>query len=127
MRKFYVSVIRFYQLFISPYLGWNCRYYPSCSQFSLLLFRYDNIFLAFFKSVFRILSCNAFFKGGFQAPYIYKKNLDSKFNSFNAFKQTHFLTKPTMQTPQKVTYFLIKSQNYLLKLQKFYIIPIYIN
>ncbi|MWV67555.1 membrane protein insertion efficiency factor YidD [Helicobacter saguini] len=127
MKLLYLKFIRFYQVFISPFLGQNCRYYPSCSQYALLLFKYDNAFLAFFKSSFRILSCNPLFKGGFQAPFIYKKGLDSKFNSFNAFKQTNFLTKPTIQSPQKVTYFLIKSQTYLLKSQKFYIISIYIN
>ena len=30
-----VSLIRFYQLCISPMLGKNCRYYPTCSQYAL--------------------------------------------------------------------------------------------
>lgn len=34
MKKVALKVIRFYQLFISPYLGFSCRFYPSCSEYS---------------------------------------------------------------------------------------------
>lgn len=29
----FLAIIRFYQLFISPFLGANCRYTPTCSQY----------------------------------------------------------------------------------------------
>jgi len=29
----FLTIIRFYQLFISPFLGANCRYTPTCSQY----------------------------------------------------------------------------------------------
>jgi len=29
----FLAIIRFYQLFISPFLGANCRYAPTCSQY----------------------------------------------------------------------------------------------
>ena len=34
MRKILTSIIRFYSCFISPFLGCNCRYYPSCSAYA---------------------------------------------------------------------------------------------
>lgn len=29
----FIGIIRFYQIFISPFLGANCRYTPTCSQY----------------------------------------------------------------------------------------------
>ena len=34
MRKLALLLIRGYQLIVSPWLGANCRYYPSCSQYT---------------------------------------------------------------------------------------------
>ena len=31
--KFLISIIRFYQIFISPLIGNNCRYHPTCSEY----------------------------------------------------------------------------------------------
>ena len=28
-----IKIIKFYKLFISPYLGNNCRYLPTCSEY----------------------------------------------------------------------------------------------
>lgn len=35
MRKILVLIIRFYQYFLSPWLGSRCRYYPTCSQYAI--------------------------------------------------------------------------------------------
>ncbi|MDT8412338.1 MAG: membrane protein insertion efficiency factor YidD [Vicingaceae bacterium] len=35
LSKIVVLLIRVYQLSISPFLGANCRYSPTCSQYSL--------------------------------------------------------------------------------------------
>ncbi|NGM60346.1 membrane protein insertion efficiency factor YidD [Sphingobacterium sp. SGG-5] len=32
-RSLFLLLIRFYQIFISPLLGANCRYTPTCSQY----------------------------------------------------------------------------------------------
>ena len=31
--KFLILIIRFYQIFISPLIGNNCRYHPTCSEY----------------------------------------------------------------------------------------------
>ena len=35
LRVIFVGLIRFYQLAISPMLGANCRYTPTCSQYGI--------------------------------------------------------------------------------------------
>lgn len=35
MSKIFVVIIRIYQLSISPILGQNCRYTPTCSQYAI--------------------------------------------------------------------------------------------
>ena len=34
-RRLFIMLVRGYQLLISPFLGNNCRYYPTCSQYTL--------------------------------------------------------------------------------------------
>lgn len=43
----------------------RCRYYPSCSEYSLECFQRFSFFKALYKSVFRILRCNPLFEGYF--------------------------------------------------------------
>ncbi|MCB0402741.1 MAG: membrane protein insertion efficiency factor YidD, partial [Flavobacteriales bacterium] len=33
--KIFIVLIRVYQVAISPFLGQNCRYTPTCSQYSI--------------------------------------------------------------------------------------------
>lgn len=66
-------LLDFYQHYISKLLGNNCRYYPSCSEYSKELFLFTNPFVAFLKTLQRLLSCNQFFKGGVDYPKISKK------------------------------------------------------
>lgn len=35
MRALIIALIRFYQTLLSPLLGARCRFYPSCSQYTL--------------------------------------------------------------------------------------------
>ena len=65
--------VRFYQYFISPLLGNNCRYHPTCSEYALWEMECDNFFRAVVKSVTRILRCNQFFRGGIDYPVVKKK------------------------------------------------------
>ena len=57
--------IKIYQLFISPLISNNCRFYPSCSNYcieSLLKFGFiKGSFLTFL----RLIKCHPFGKSGF--------------------------------------------------------------
>ncbi|MBS1492170.1 MAG: membrane protein insertion efficiency factor YidD [Bacteroidetes bacterium] len=65
MKIIFIYLIKFYQKFISPLLPASCRFYPTCSQYSLEAFQEFGVFKGFYLSVKRILKCNPFFEGGF--------------------------------------------------------------
>lgn len=46
----------------------QCRFYPSCSEYTLEAIQDKGIFLGFLKGLARILRCNPFSPGGFD-PY----------------------------------------------------------
>jgi uncharacterized protein len=68
IKRFLISLIIFYKKYISIYLGQNCRYYPSCSEYAVMALQKYNLFKALYKSVLRILRCNPLFKGGVDYP-----------------------------------------------------------
>jgi hypothetical protein len=35
LRNIFILPVRFYQIAISPYLGANCRYTPTCSEYTI--------------------------------------------------------------------------------------------
>lgn len=72
MKHFFVKSIKFYQSYISILTPASCRYYPSCSEYAIWIFKNENIFFAFFKTLVRILKCNQFFNGGIDYPIIKK-------------------------------------------------------
>ena len=58
IKKLLIKIIKLYRLIISPYLGNNCRYLPTCSQYfidSLKEFGFLKGSVLGFK---RILSCH---------------------------------------------------------------------
>ncbi|WP_243372815.1 membrane protein insertion efficiency factor YidD [Geotalea sp. SG265] len=65
LRKAAIGTIRFYQKYISPYKGASCRFYPSCSNYSLQAFEKHGILTALWYSVLRILKCHPFHPGGY--------------------------------------------------------------
>jgi len=66
-------VIKFYQKYISPLLGNNCRFYPTCSEYAKIEFQKNSFLWAIFYSAIRILKCNQLFEGGIDYPIIRKK------------------------------------------------------
>lgn len=63
-----MKILAFYKRHISPLLPPSCRFYPTCSQYAELCFRFDTPLIAFIKSAFRILRCNKLFAGGLEYP-----------------------------------------------------------
>jgi len=60
-----ILLIKFYQTFISPLLGPSCKYHPTCSHYAIEAFRQHNFFYASWLTVWRVLRCNPFSKGGY--------------------------------------------------------------
>lgn len=65
---FFVGFIQIYQKWISPLKRQTCRYYPTCSLYSLILFKKAPLFYAIFFSIIRIFRCNPWAKGGYDYP-----------------------------------------------------------
>jgi len=65
MRKLLLILIKFYQYFISPLIGQNCRYYPTCSEYAVKALEKHGSFKGTILAVKRILRCHPFHAGGF--------------------------------------------------------------
>ena len=60
-----IKIIKFYQYLISPLLGNNCRYIPSCSEYFIDCLKTYGPFKGFIKGLIRILTCHPIkFLGG---------------------------------------------------------------
>jgi len=65
MKKLLLIFIKFYQYFISPITGRNCRYYPTCSAYALEAIEKYGCLKGTTLAVKRVLRCHPFQAGGF--------------------------------------------------------------
>ena len=52
--------IHIYRLFISPLIGKNCRFEPTCSEYALAALKTHGVFKGSYLSIKRILKCHPF-------------------------------------------------------------------
>ncbi|MCX7096763.1 MAG: membrane protein insertion efficiency factor YidD [Methylococcales bacterium] len=64
MRFMLIAIIKFYKYFISPLLGSNCRFYPSCSSYSLEALQRHGAVIGSYLTLKRLLKCHPFHQGG---------------------------------------------------------------
>ena len=64
MKKILMGIIRGYQLVLSPMLGSNCRFYPSCSYYSHEALQKHGALKGSWLSVKRISRCHPWCEGG---------------------------------------------------------------
>jgi hypothetical protein len=60
-----VFLVRAYQLAISPMLGSNCRFAPSCSSYAIEAIQAHGPFAGALMAIKRIGRCHPFHPGGF--------------------------------------------------------------
>lgn len=65
MKKLLFILIKFYQYFISPLTGQNCRYYPTCSAYALEAVEKYGSLKGTALAIKRIARCHPFHAGGF--------------------------------------------------------------
>ncbi|MDD4363452.1 MAG: membrane protein insertion efficiency factor YidD [Atribacterota bacterium] len=65
MSKVLIFFIRLYQKYVSPLKIASCRFYPTCSDYSIQAFQKYGFLKGLFFSIKRILKCHPFHKGGF--------------------------------------------------------------
>ena len=60
-----IFIIKLYQLLISPILGQNCRYLPTCSQYSIESIKKYGLIMGIFLSIKRISKCHPWGSHGY--------------------------------------------------------------
>lgn len=67
MAKIAIMLIRFYQNFISKYIltGKKCRFYPTCSEYSIQAYNKYGFIKGTYLTIRRILRCHPFNDGGY--------------------------------------------------------------
>ncbi|WP_096186088.1 membrane protein insertion efficiency factor YidD [Evansella halocellulosilytica] len=65
MKWLFIRLIRFYQRYISRYTPPTCRFYPTCSQYSLEAFQRFGAVKGLWLTIKRIVKCQPFHSGGY--------------------------------------------------------------
>ena len=65
MKHVFIAIIRFYQILLSPFMGGQCRFYPSCSKYGVEAIETWGAWRGGWMTLRRILRCNPFVKGGY--------------------------------------------------------------
>jgi putative membrane protein insertion efficiency factor len=63
-----IAMLRGYQLVMSPLLGRNCRFQPTCSQYCIESLRRYGVVRGCWKGVCRIVRCHPWHPGGYDPP-----------------------------------------------------------
>lgn len=69
-----VGLVRFYQILISPLLGSNCRFTPTCSNYMLEALEVYGLIKGLYLGVKRIFRCHPWGGSGYD-PVPKKENL----------------------------------------------------
>ncbi|MBQ5747067.1 MAG: membrane protein insertion efficiency factor YidD [Clostridia bacterium] len=65
MKHVFIFLVKLYRKFISPLFPPCCRFTPTCSQYAIEAFEKHGAFKGLFLTLWRILRCNPFCKGGY--------------------------------------------------------------
>ena len=69
IKKLIIKFITFYQKFVSPffsiYLGINCKFYPSCSEYTKEAIEKYGLLKGSYLGFKRLLRCHPFSSGGY--------------------------------------------------------------
>ena len=78
MKKLLIGLILIYQKYLSPLKSTKCPYFPSCSQYGLEAVRQSGALKGGMLSIWRILRCNPFSKGGYDPVPSINNRIDKK-------------------------------------------------
>lgn len=63
-----IALVRAYQLLLSPLLGGQCRFEPSCSRYAVACLEAHGAMRGSLLSVKRLCKCHPFHAGGYDPP-----------------------------------------------------------
>lgn len=64
LAKLMITLVRGYQIMLSPYLGSNCRFAPTCSQYTIEALREHGVLKGSALAINRIRRCHPWNAGG---------------------------------------------------------------
>ena len=64
MKIIILSLIKFYQLYISKFFGKKCRFYPTCSAYTYQAIEKYGVIKGIYLGIKRIVKCHPFHPGG---------------------------------------------------------------
>ncbi|MFN5095566.1 MAG: membrane protein insertion efficiency factor YidD [Ignavibacteria bacterium] len=64
MKAVLIPILRFYRLAISPYLGNNCRFHPTCSVYAMQAIEKYGSLKGVWLAIKRIVKCHPGHPGG---------------------------------------------------------------
>lgn len=59
-----IWIVKAYQLLLSPFLGQQCRFYPTCSQYSVEALQKHGACLGSYYTIRRLMRCHPWCDGG---------------------------------------------------------------
>jgi len=65
LTKLLILLIRLYQVTLSPFIGRNCRYTPTCSNYGIQALEKYGAFKGSWLTIKRVLSCNPWGGSGY--------------------------------------------------------------
>ncbi|MDY6854170.1 MAG: membrane protein insertion efficiency factor YidD [Thermodesulfobacteriota bacterium] len=68
-----ITIITYYQKYISPLKPPTCRFIPTCSSYAIQAIETYGVFKGLGLSIFRVLKCHPFHPGGYH-PIMKKDN-----------------------------------------------------
>ena len=68
MKTVFLSLLRFYQRYISPCFPARCRFRPTCSAYAFEAIQKYGAFRGGFLALKRFLRCHPFYKGDWYDP-----------------------------------------------------------
>ena len=64
MTSFLITLIKGYQIALSPYFGQQCRFTPTCSHYAIQALQTHGAFKGFWLTIKRLAHCHPWHAGG---------------------------------------------------------------
>lgn len=60
-----INILKIYKYFLSPFLPQSCRFFPTCSVYSMEAIQKYGIFKGCYLAIRRLIKCHPFHPGGY--------------------------------------------------------------
>lgn len=67
MKRLLLGLIRLYQYLLSPWIGQQCRFYPTCSEYARIAIIHHGSLKGSWLAGVRLCKCHPWHPGGFDA------------------------------------------------------------